>query len=173
MEHALDLGLQLVESYYLAIRDNNRFCWATHVCAPYLNEPDVRWFDAGLPVVGYFHDYEPALEGVAWISKWLDRWRDAGAQELMDFRQLAAAVARRVQMETSSSAPRLTIDSDGAPALVRPLQVNVRFPESRVPSRIAVSSEDGERLVQVQRIGHDLGRVTLPCSSAEREESDN
>ena len=80
-ERALDLGLQMVGSYYLAIRDGDRFCWTQHVCAPYLDKPDAAWFDAGLPVVGYFHDYELALEGVPWMSRWLDQWQVAGAKK--------------------------------------------------------------------------------------------
>ena len=54
MEVALDLGLDLISSYYLALRHADRFCWAIHVCAPYLDLPQPDWFDAGLPVVGYF-----------------------------------------------------------------------------------------------------------------------
>jgi hypothetical protein len=80
-ERALDLGLQLVGSYYLAMRQGDRFCWTQHVCAPYLNEPNPAWFDAGLPVVGYFHDRELALEGVDWISRWLDHWQAAGPRD--------------------------------------------------------------------------------------------
>src|SRR5205823_3751794 len=75
LERALDLGLDLVSSYYLALRDRDRFCWCTHVCAPYLDGPDGTWFAAGLPVVGYFHDREPALEGISWIGNWLNRWQ--------------------------------------------------------------------------------------------------
>ena len=68
LEHALDLGLQMVDSYYLALCDEGRYCWSTHVCAPYLNEPDAAWFDAGLPVVGCFHEASPSLWG--WLLPW-------------------------------------------------------------------------------------------------------
>ncbi len=62
------------------------------MCArPYLSEPGSDWFNAGLPVVGYFHDRDPVLEGAGWIGRWLDSWRDAGARTFMDLRQLAAA----------------------------------------------------------------------------------
>jgi hypothetical protein len=94
LETALDLGLDLVGSYYLALRHGDRFCWAQHVCAPYLDKPEAHWFDSGLPVVGYFHDREPALEGVKWLDRWLDRWRRAGARRMIDFREFAAAVTR-------------------------------------------------------------------------------
>jgi hypothetical protein len=61
IEVALDLGLDLIACYCLALRDGDRFCWSQHICAPYLDKPAQHWFDAGLPVVGYCHDREPAL----------------------------------------------------------------------------------------------------------------
>jgi hypothetical protein len=146
-ERALDLGLQLVGSYYLAMRQGDRFCWTQHVCAPYLNEPNPAWFDAGLPVVGYFHDREPALEGVDWISRWLDRWQAAGATRLMDFRELAAAVCCRLQLAERDNTLCLTMTREGAPALVRPLTVSL----------------DGRDLsLPVQPLSAGLGRVILP-----------
>src|SRR5262249_39421527 len=40
VERAHDLGLQLVASHYLALRDRDHFCWSQHVRAPYLDEAD-------------------------------------------------------------------------------------------------------------------------------------
>lgn len=91
LEVALDCGLQALSSYYYAYRFDQRFCWTQHVCAPYLNEPDAAWFEAGLPVVGYFHDAELALDGVHWLAQWLDRWQAAGATRLVSLRELCAA----------------------------------------------------------------------------------
>jgi hypothetical protein len=93
MEVALDLGIELVSSYYLALRYVGRFCWALHVCAPYLDKPSAEWFDSGLPVIGYFHDQDLATKGTSWMRHWLDRWTEAGARHFIDLRQLA----RRLQ----------------------------------------------------------------------------
>jgi hypothetical protein len=93
MEVALDLGLDLISSYYLALRHRNRFCWAIHVCAPYLDLPQLEWFDAELPVVGYFHDRDLAVMGTFWMREWLDQWIANGARNLMDFRQLTNYLA--------------------------------------------------------------------------------
>jgi hypothetical protein len=93
MEVALDLGLDLISSYYLALRHGDRFCWAIHVCAPYLDLPQPEWFDAGLPVVGYFHDRDLAVAGTCWMREWLDHWIANGARNLMDFRQLNNCLA--------------------------------------------------------------------------------
>jgi len=129
IERALDLGFFFVNDYHLAIRDGGRFCWTSHVCAPYLSEPDAAWFDAGLPTVGYFHDRELALEGVGWLAGWLDAWQRAGARRLMDFRELAAAVGRRLYLDDCDGKLRLTVRTDGcAPPLVRPLKCAVRSP---------------------------------------------
>jgi hypothetical protein len=138
LERALELGLELVDSYYLALREDDRFCWCIHVCSPYLDKPDAAWFDSGLPVVGYFHDYEPAVYGVAWMSEWLDRWREVGAQRLIDFRELAACVGRRFILKQSESQPRLFVDDATAPALVRPLTVRMRLVGN--PSSVVVQA---------------------------------
>ena len=89
---ALDLGIELVDSYYLAVRDGDRLCWCQHVCAPYLDTADPSWFDAGLPVVGYFHAREPSVDGVPWLARNLDAWRAAGAERFIGFDDLAAAL---------------------------------------------------------------------------------
>lgn len=89
MEVALDLGLDLISSYYLALRHADRFCWAIHVCAPYLDLPQQEWFDAELPVVGYFHDRDLAIAGTTWMREWLDKWIVNGGRNLIDFRQLS------------------------------------------------------------------------------------
>jgi hypothetical protein len=88
METALDLGIEAVSSYYLALRYKGRFCWAIHVCAPYLDKPRAEWFDSGLPVIGYFHDHDLATKGTSWMGHWLDRWTEAGARHFIDFRVL-------------------------------------------------------------------------------------
>jgi hypothetical protein len=165
LARALDLELQLVSSYYLALLDGDRFWWTTHVCAPYLDEPNASWFDAGLPVVGYFHDREPALEGVGWIGRWLDRWHDAGAKRLLDLRELAASVGRRLHLEERNGELRLTVTTTGAPALVRPLTVGIRLPERRIPARLSVLFEDGELSLNIHALGDSVGRIILPPSS--------
>ena len=139
LERALDLGLELADSYYLAIRNGRRFCWATHVCAPYLDRPDAAWFDSGLPVVGYFHDYEPSKEGVGWMTKWLDQWQAAGAQELVDFRQLAAALNLRLHIDDFDSGLAVHMERADGPELVRPLAVNIFTAGNRLPSTLPVS----------------------------------
>lgn len=162
LERALELGLHLVSSYYLALRDGERFCWTTHVCAPYLDKPDPAWFDAGLPVVGYFHDREPALEGVRWISKWLDGWRNAGAQRIIDFRELAAAVSRRLRLEESNGGLRLRVTNVGGPQLLRPLPILIHLPKGRLPPRVSVSLDGNDLSLKVHQLSRSLGRLILP-----------
>jgi hypothetical protein len=165
LERALDLGLSLVSSYYLALRDGDRFCWSTHVCAPYLDDANPGWFHAGLPVVGYFHDRDPMLHGVEWMSRCLDRWQTAGAKKLLDFRELAAALGRRLCLEERYGELRLTVTGDGAPALVRPLTIAIRLPGVPLPSKLEVSLDDADLSLEVHPLGDGLGHVTLPCST--------
>ena len=164
IERALDIGLQLVGSYYLAIRHEDRFCWAQHVCAPYLDRPDAAWFLSGLPVVGYFHDYEPALEGVSWMTTWLDRWQEAGARRLIDFRELASAVGCRLALDVTGSQLTLNVDRRDAPAAVRPIPVRVRTP-SKVPERLRVRVGDRTDEVEIDPCADGTGLVWLPVEA--------
>jgi hypothetical protein len=161
---ALDLGLSLVSSYYLALRHEDRFCWAQHVCAPYLDEPDAAWFDSGLPVVGYFHDRDVSLYGVAWQTKWLDTWQAAGAKRLLDFRQLAGAVGHRLDVEERNGELRVFITRQNAPAVVRDLRLAFHSPNGQLPVRLLVSIDGQERYLPVEQF-EDFGRIIVPCET--------
>ena len=156
LERALALELSFVASYYLALRDGDRFCWSTHVCAPYLDEADPSWFASGLPVVGYFHDYEPAVHGLGWLERRLDEWRSAGARRLVDFRELAGAIGRRIAMDGM----RLRVERDGAPDLVRQVPVFVRV--SPLPASLPASIDGHDHELAVEPLDVGLGRVLLP-----------
>jgi hypothetical protein len=164
--YALELGLQLVSSYYLAVRHGGRFAWTMHVCGPYLDDAKPGWFDAGLPVVGCFHDSDLADGGVDWMDHWLERWCEAGAERLIDLRELAAAVGCQLSIEDGSAGPRLTVRADKAPALVRPLAVAVRLSDAPVPSPLTVALDGREVTVPVDRAVDGVGRLTLPAEPA-------
>jgi hypothetical protein len=166
-ERALGLGVSLVSSYYLALRCDGRFCWSTHVCAPYLDEPDARWFRSGLPVIGYFHDRDLARDGIDWLARWLDRWREAGARRLIDFRELAAGLDRRFSLDGRADEARLVVTSeDDTLAFVRPLPIAVRYPGGRAPTRLSVDLDGGRARLEVDRVDGELGRVMLPTSAS-------
>jgi hypothetical protein len=164
MEFALDAGLHFVGSYYLAIRDDNRFCWCTHICAPYLDEAHASWFDSGMPVVGYFHDREPALEGTRWITLCLDEWEKVGARRFIDFRQLAAAVRRQLHLSLSEGMLHLAVTHHGAPALVRGQPFNVYVPDMFLPSTLVVSEGDKHSVLKIHATHEGFGRGVLPGS---------
>ncbi len=162
LEQALDFGIYLVSSYYLALRDGEKFCWAQHICAPYLDEPDAKWFKAGLPVVGYFHDREPALEGIGWISKYLDRWQEAGAKRFIDFRELTAAIKCRLQIKRENSLSSLSVINDANIQLVKPLAVNIYFPDEQIPAKISVMLDDTELNLPIESKNNHTGLLYLP-----------
>ncbi len=164
LEYALDAGLYFVGSYYLAIREDNRFCWCTHICAPYLDEAHAAWFDSGLPVVGYFHDREPALEGTRWIAHCLDEWETVGARRFIDFRQLAAAVRQQLHLSFSEGTLRLAVTNHGTPALVRGQPFNIYVPDMRLPSTLLVSQSGKESMLNVDVTSEGFGRGVLPGS---------
>jgi hypothetical protein len=163
-QRALDLNFQLLASYYLAIRNDDRFCWTTHVCAPYLDKPEDKWFDAALPVVGYFHDRELALEGVAWMSKWLDSWQAAGAKQFMDFSQLAAALSCQFRLEQTDGSIHLLVANKENLQIVRPLAVNIYVPKGKLSSEIKVVFKGQEFNLSIESKGNNSGSIILPLS---------
>jgi hypothetical protein len=142
LTRALELDLQLVSSYYLALRDCGRFCWLQHVCAPYLDVPNSLWFDSGLPVVGYFHDFDLAINGVEWLSRWLEEWAKAGAARMIDLREFAAAVGRHVGIAKTRTDLRVQVFTNGAAELVRPLHIGLRLDNDNSLTSITVESEN-------------------------------
>ena len=162
LETALDLGLFLVDSYYLALRDGDRFCWCTHMCSPYLDRPESSWFDSGLPVVGYFHDYELSLYGVEWMSRWLNCWDDVGARRFIDFREFAAIIGRSFSLELRNGVLRLDVVNRKVPRIVRPLEVNIRVPDWKIPSEIMVTMEGEQASLEVKSVAAGVAQVVLP-----------
>ena len=165
LERALALDFDLVASAGVALRDQDRFCWCAGVVTRYLDGPAAACFDAELPVVGLFHDREPALFGTDWVTDWIDRWRAAGARRLIDFRELAAALALRMQLELFNGEWQLRIERRRPVALPRPLEVMLRFPGPPPRELQAVRSGSVTRL-RVQALDHGLARTVLPADPA-------
>lgn len=162
--HALDLGILLADSYYLAIKHSDRFCWTTHVCSPYLSEPSPHWFNAGLPVVGYFHDYELHHEGVAWMTSWLDSWEREGCERFIDFRELAAACAHRLDLYYESGSLRLRVMNKDCVAPPRPVKIRLGGVETR-PASLAVEQDGVESEVGIQWDVDGRASVEIPSAT--------
>ena len=97
--------MNLVSADGLALRHDGRFCWCAAVPAVYIDKPDPRQLVSGFPTIAYFHDYEPASFGLAWLTTQLDVWRRAGARRFMDFRELAGLTPGETASAGSSIRP--------------------------------------------------------------------
>jgi hypothetical protein len=163
LRRALDMGLELVAAGSLAIRDRDRFCWTAVPTVP-LDRPDDADFTSELPVVAIFHDRDPALGGVGWITALLDRWMLGGARRFVDLRELAAALSLDLRLEHIAGEWWLRTGGERTVALPRPRDVLLRLPAG-VPSprTIATATTDGVERLRVQRLAHGLLRVVLPA----------
>ena len=162
LETALDLGFRFAASYYLATRIDDRFCWATHICAPYLDEPSKEWFSSGLPVVGYFHDKELSEFGVQWLAEALEGWVAAGARRFIDFRELAAAVGTSLRLaQTPDGSLRLAV---GGNHVERPrdLVVRIRGTGRTPPHQIELVNAPEAHILSVADQGDGTGLVLIP-----------
>lgn len=166
IERALDLGIELVASYYLGLRDGRRLCWSQHVCAPYLDEADAAWLASELPTVGYFHDRDLALSGPAWLDSSLAAWEAAGVRRFLDLRELAAALRLRLSArQLAPAALALRTGGDAPARLVRPVPVRLRSGSGRLPRSISAEHGGVELELAVEELAPSVGRVVLPASS--------
>lgn len=162
LQHALLLGIELVDSYYLALRHDDRYCWAQHICAPYIDQPAASWFDAGVPFVGYFHDRDIAIHGQAWLSNQLDNWQEAGARRWLDFRELAAALAVRCSVDESGARPRLVVTTHSRHPPIRDIPMCIRFCAGSVPETMDVLVDGVMTACDVIAARTGVGRVRIP-----------
>jgi hypothetical protein len=89
-------GLELFCSWSICRLTDPVPTWCAGVGSPYLDEADPGWFDAGLPVVGYWHDRDMAVGGPRWAPDLLQAWRECGARRAWAFADLARAYATPV-----------------------------------------------------------------------------
>jgi hypothetical protein len=158
---ALNKGLMLVSSYYLATRHNNRFCWSQHVCSPYLDKPEEKWLDAGLPVVGYFHDFDIAEKGVGWFSDCLIRWEDAGVKRLIDFYELNAILNLQSEIKIEDEVISLILRTDPDFPIPKSFQIYVFFPDKNFPAHIKVKINESSTYLNVTKVEEHIGMILI------------
>jgi hypothetical protein len=137
---AVEAGLMFVSSYYLAVRIDNRLCWDQYVCAPYLDNYDPSWFDAGLPVVGYFHDFDVSIHGIKWFALCLDAWQKAGANFFMDFRELSNIVSHTISISGSANQYQLNVFSENNPPFIKPVRIGIHIPGKKITLNLVLNN---------------------------------
>jgi hypothetical protein len=158
---ALNLDLQLVSSYYLALRHDRHFCWVQHVCAPYLDRADPAWFDAGLPVVACFHDWDISREGIDWLGRCLEQWTRAGATALIDLDDVVGRLGLRLSLDLDQERPRLTVHGTLPWNPEIPVEVELHFPGKPLPTELDIVTDGCSRRVQVLPAEAGTGRAVL------------
>ena len=116
-----------------------------------------------MPVVGYFHDRDPALEGPGWVDTWLGRWQDAGARRFIDLRELAAAVTRRLRLSAGREGLRLDVEGTDGPALVRALRLGIHVPEGTLPPHVETVVDGRIHVLPVETLRGGTGQVLVPA----------
>jgi hypothetical protein len=164
LQQALQLDLGLVSATGLALRHEDRFCWCAGVATIPLDAPGTDHFASELPVICRFHDLEPATLGITRFAEALDEWRRLGARRLIDFRELAAALALRLRLARDPDGRwRLDVGDDGGESLPRALPVLLRVPGGEPPTEIRLERAGPDLRLPVQALQHGLGRVMLPA----------
>lgn len=90
---------------------------------------------------------------------------------MMDFRELAAAVGRRLYFGEANGELRLAVTTDTyAPALVRPLNIALRAPGGRVPDRVVTSADGRVSALNVRPRGNGAHSLLLPPADFVKED---
>lgn len=91
LEAARRAGFRLFNSWSVCRLDQAVPIWTRGIGSPYLDRPEAGGLAEGLPTVGYWHDRDMAMHGPDWVPRWLEAWRDCGAQRAWAFSDLARA----------------------------------------------------------------------------------
>ncbi|WP_276502529.1 hypothetical protein [Terrimonas pollutisoli] len=140
LEKVLKSGLNLVSSYYLGMRIGHQLCWNQHVCSPYLDLANPRWFEQELPVVGYFHDFDVSIHGTGWFSEQLEKWQEAGAKFFIDFRELSTILSHTVSINEVTSQYRLRLYSENHLPFIKPVRIGFHIPAKNFTSTFLLDS---------------------------------
>jgi hypothetical protein len=162
LDSALASGFELVTADGLAIRDDERFCWCVGIPVVYLDGADPTLLEGELPVIGVFHDRDPAVFGTGWVTQHLDRWLAAGARRLVDFRELAALLGLRLELREGPTGWELAARPTRGIRPPRPVEVMLRFPGA-VPRELKAVTPQGRHSVRVQELDGGLARTVIPA----------
>lgn len=147
---AREAGFKFVSSYYLAININNQLCWDQHVCAPYLDKYDSSWFDAGLPVVGYFHDFDIGIHGNNWFENCIEGWITSGGKYFIDFRELSAIFSHTISMTESDNLFQIHIfPYENADAFIKKIRIGISVPARNFTSEYVLDGNENTHVISI------------------------
>ena len=140
LEKVVKSRVNLVSSYYLGMRIGNKLCWNQHVCSPYLDLANPRWFEHELPVVGYFHDFDILNHGIQWFTQQLENWQRAGAKYFIDFRELSSVLDYTISVNEAASQYQLNLHSESHPPFIKPVRAGFHIPAKNFTSKILLDN---------------------------------
>ena len=161
VEDALKFDFRLISSYYLAIRHGQHFCWIQHACTPYLDAPDAAWFDAGMPVVSCFHDWDVSRNGMVWFRQWMEAWQHAGASNFIHLEEISDRLDLRFRLEMDDENYQLLIHSYKGKLPKGGLRLDLCFGKLDVPSELEVITDSGRWLKRVKYTGPGFGLIEM------------
>ena len=137
----LETEITLVNSYYLGMRIGDHLCWAQHVCTPYFDKPNSEWFDSGLPVIGYFHDFDICIKGREWFSEYLDEWIKAGAENIIDFSEVVSRLSQYISIKEQNDKLIISVSASAKSSFNKPMRVGVYNPGKKTSSEFSINAE--------------------------------
>ena len=140
LEKVLKSGLNLVSSYYLGMRVGHQLCWNQHICSPYLDLANPRWFEQELPVVGYFHDFDVSIHSTGWFTEQLEKWQQAGAKFFIDFRELSIILSHTISINEVTSQYQLSLSSENQLQFIKPVCIDFHIPAKNFTSTFLLSN---------------------------------
>ena len=161
-EDALDLGWEVISSYYQAFRIEDRFCWSQQICSPYLDEFDSKWISSEMPFIGYFHDFDLSRNGLKWFSECIENWKKLGVKNFIDLRTLLIGLNYNLSIKEEKSSMVLHLDNEFISTSDYHFRIKLKSTNKTLPEEIFINKGDKTGCVRLENVKSNLGEFTIP-----------
>jgi hypothetical protein len=112
-------------------------------------------------VVGYFHDFDIIENGVDWLSVNLRRWREKGANRIIDLHQFNISLNTRIHIAIDEDQYTLVVEASPQVILTRPITIQLFFPDNQLPDSIKTLVNGVARTERVRKLNSKNGSILL------------
>ncbi|MCB0165114.1 MAG: hypothetical protein KDI79_12860 [Anaerolineae bacterium] len=106
------VGYRLFSSEYNTFQKNDHIIRNDKIRSVFLDAtaPTPSIFHSGYPIVGVFHDYELAQEGVNWLNTVIEAWKEQGITRFISLRELTGYLCASVDAYQEANTFNIEVD---------------------------------------------------------------
>ena len=143
-------GYKLFSSEYHSIKKNGLVIRNEKIKSIFLEAmlPDSSFAAAGYPIVGVFHDYDIAVNGLGWLEETIDQCRKSGINRFMTLKELSGYLCAALSVCLYNNTLHLEVDISGTGDVSnkhesrffshKPMSIEITLPKGRKLESIEV-----------------------------------